>query len=277
MSGTVLITGASSGIGKAAARFFQSKGWNVIATMRSPDAEADLKNLDRVLVTRLDVTDPASIDAAVSEGIAKFGRIDVLVNNAGYGAYGPLEVFSMEKIRRQFDTNVIGLLAVTTALLPHFRAQRSGTIVNISSIGGKITFPLGTLYHGTKFAVEGLSESLHYELEPIGVKMKIVQPGAIKTDFGGRSFDFANDESIQEYQGTVAAILAAVETMFENAAEAEVVAEVIWNAATDGTDTLRYTAGEDAKEYIANRTALDDKAFIAGMKAQLGLQEKQPD
>ena len=277
MSGTVLITGASSGIGKAAARFFQSKGWNVIATMRSPDAEADLKNLDRVLVTRLDVTDPASIDAAVSEGIAKFGRIDVLVNNAGYGAYGPLEVFSMEKIRRQFDTNVIGLLAVTKALLPHFRAQRSGTIVNISSIGGKITFPLGTLYHGTKFAVEGLSESLHSELEPIGVKMKIVQPGAIKTDFGGRSFDFANDESIQEYQDTVAAILAAVETMFENAAEAEVVAEVIWNAATDGTDTLRYTAGEDAKEYIANRTALDDKAFIAGMKAQLGLQEKQPD
>ena len=275
MSGTALITGASSGIGKATARLFQSKGWSVIATMRSPDAETDLKTLDRVLVTRLDVTDPASIDAAVSEGIAKFGRIDVLVNNAGYGAYGPLEVFSMDQIRRQFDTNVIGLLAVTKAVLPHFRARRSGTIVNISSIGGKITFPLGTLYHGTKFAVEGLSESLHYELEPIGVKMKIVQPGAIKTDFGGRSFDFANDESIQEYQGTVAAILEAVETMFEDAAEAEVAAEVIWNAATDGTDTLRYTAGEDAREYIASRTALDDEAFIAGMKTRLGLKAKQ--
>ena len=138
-----------------------------------------------------------------------------------------------------------------------------------------MTFPLGTLYHGTKFAVEGLSEVLHYELEPIGVKMKIVRPGAIKTDFGGRSFDFANDESIQEYQETVAAILAAVETMFEDAAEPEVAAEVIWNAATDGTDTLRYTAGEDAREYMANRAALDDRAFIAGIKAQLGLQEKQ--
>lgn len=275
MSGTVLITGASSGIGKATARFFRSKGWNVIATMRSPDAETDLKTLDGVLVTRLDVTDSPSIDAAVSQGLANFGRIDVLVNNAGYGAYGPLEVFSMEQVRRQFDTNVIGLLAVTKALLPHFRAQSSGTIVNISSIGGKMTFPLGTLYHGTKFAVEGLSEALHYELEPIGVKMKIVQPGAIKTDFGGRSFDFANDESIQEYQETVAAILAAVETMFENAAEPEVAAEVIWNAATDGTDTLRYTAGEDAREYMANRAALDDRAFIAGIKAQLGLQENQ--
>jgi NAD(P)-dependent dehydrogenase (short-subunit alcohol dehydrogenase family) len=133
-------------------------------------------------------------------GLAHFGAIDALVNNAGYGAYGPLEAFSMDGIRRQFDTNVIGLLATTKAILPHMRAAKTGTIVNISSIGGKMTFPLGTLYHGSKFAVEGLSEALHYELEPLGVRVKIVEPGMIKTDFGGRSFDFQNDESLTDYQ-----------------------------------------------------------------------------
>ncbi|MEY4756236.1 MAG: hypothetical protein RJA34_1134, partial [Pseudomonadota bacterium] len=174
MNKTVLITGASSGIGKATAKRFQSAGWNVVATMRSPEDERELNNLDRVLVTRLDVLDLPSIQLAVQEGLARFGKLDVLLNNAGYGAYGPLEVTPMEKIRRQFDVNVTGLLATTQAVLPYFRAQRSGTIINISSIGGRITFPLGTLYHGTKFAVEGLSESLHFELLPLGIRVKLV-------------------------------------------------------------------------------------------------------
>lgn len=151
---TILITGASSGIGEATARHFQANGWNVIATMRDPSKNSSLAGLNEVLVTRLDVTDAASIPAAVAAGIKRFGKIDVLLNNAGYGAYGALEAFTMDRIRRQFDTNVIGLLEVTKAVLPHMRASRSGTIINISSIGGQITFPLGTLYHGTKFAVE---------------------------------------------------------------------------------------------------------------------------
>ena len=182
---TILITGASSGIGRDAARRFQSEGWNVVATMRTPENGAELGQLERTLVTRLDVTDPASIASAVAEAIERFGRIDVRVNNAGYGAYGPLEAFSMDGIRRQFDTNVIGLLAVTKAVLPHMRVQGQGTVVNISSIGGKMTFPLGALYHGTKFAVEGISEALHYELEPLGVRVKLVEPGAIATDCAG--------------------------------------------------------------------------------------------
>ena len=271
MSNTILITGASAGIGKATAKFFQEKGWNVIATMRTPEKEDELNQLDNVLVTRLDVTDSATIKSAVAEGIDRFGQIDVLVNNAGYGAYGPLESFPMEGIRRQFDTNVIGLLETTKAVLPHMRAQRSGAIVNISSIGGKITFPLGTLYHGTKFAVEGMSESLHFELEPIGIKVKIVEPGMIATDFGGRSFDFTNDESLVEYQDTVQGIMAAFESVFTEAAPASVVAEVIWQSVTDGTDTLRYTAGEDAVAYMASRKELDDAAFIGGLKQNLGL------
>ncbi|HAP59013.1 MAG TPA: short-chain dehydrogenase/reductase, partial [Cytophagales bacterium] len=251
MSNTVLITGASTGIGRATVVKFQAEGWNVIATMRTPEKEEELNKLDNVLVTRLDVTDLESIDAAVQAGIDKFGSIDVLVNNAGYGAYGPLEAFPRENILRQFNTNVIGLLDVSRALIPHFRSQKSGSIINISSIGGKMTFPFGTLYHGTKFAVEGMSEALHYELEQFGVKVKIVEPGAIATDFGGRSFDFQNDESLTEYQPLVGKLMAAWGSMGTQAAPASVCADVIWEAATDGTGTLRYTAGEDAKMFMA--------------------------
>ena len=272
MSQTILITGASSGIGKVTAKLFQENGWNVIATMRSPEKEEELSKLDNVLVTRLDVTDQASIDAAVAEGIAKFGQIDVLLNNAGYGAYGPLEAFPMDRIRRQFDTNVIGLIATTKAVLPHMRGNGAGTIVNISSIGGQMTFPLGALYHGTKFAVEGISEAMHFELAAAGIKTKIVEPGMIATDFGGRSFDFVNDEAMAEYQPVVQALFAGWgEDAAANASPPSLVAEVIWTAVTDGTDTLRYRAGADAEELLTNRKNLDDATFIGGLKAQLGL------
>ncbi|TSJ38891.1 SDR family oxidoreductase [Mucilaginibacter corticis] len=268
---TILITGASSGIGKETAKLFQSKGWNVIATMRKPDSETELNTLANVLVTKLDVLDQDSINNAVAAGIEKFGKIDVLLNNAGYGAYGVLESFSREQIIRQFDTNVIGLLDVTKAILPHFRKNKGGILINISSIGGKMTFPLGALYHGTKFAVEGISESLSYEVEQFGGKVKIVEPGAIATEFAGRSMDFSNDESLAEYQPIVGKVLTGVETMFGQASPASVVAEVIYQAATDGTDQLRYTAGEDAKAVIAQRAATDDTTFIGGMKTMFNL------
>lgn len=273
MSKTILITGASSGIGKETAKLFASRGWNVVATMRSPQDEVDLVGNDNILITRLDVTDTGSIEDAVAKGIEKFGKIDVLLNNAGYGAYGPLEAFPMDRIRRQFDTNVIGLLETTKAVLPHLRAQGAGTIVNISSIGGQMTFPLGALYHGTKFAVEGISESLHYELAAAGIKVKIIEPGMIATDFGGRSFDFVNDESLSEYQPVVQALFTTWggEEATSRASQPIVVAEVIYGAVTDGTDTLRYRAGADAVELLNNRKALDDKAFINGMKDQFGL------
>lgn len=274
MKKTVLITGASTGIGKATAIYFQEKGWNVVATMRTPEKEKELVELNHVLVTRLDVTDLESIDKAVSLGIAKFGKIDVLVNNAGYGAYGPLETFPRENMVRQFNTNVIGLLDVTRAMLPHFRANKEGIIINISSVGGKMTFPMGTLYHGTKFAVEGISEALNYEMEHIGVKVKVVEPGAIATDFAGRSFDFQNDETMTEYQPLVQKIMSVFETVLKDesaSSPASLVAHVIYTAATDGTSTIRYTAGEDAKLWMANRKQLNDEDFIAGLKQQFGL------
>lgn len=273
MAGTVLITGASSGIGKETARLFQSKGWNVIATMRSPDRESELGKLGNVQVAKLDVTDSTSIHHAVSAGIEQFGQIDALVNNAGYGAYGPLEAFDMEGIRRQFDTNVIGLLEVTKAVLPHMRAQGSGTIVNISSIGGQFAFPLGTLYHGSKFAVEGLTEALHYELGAIGVRAKIVEPGMIQTDFGGRSFDLRNDETIEAYQPLVPKLFAGFESTIEQGGISEplLVAEVIYQAVTDGTSQLRYSAGSDAESYLADRKAQNDADFINAIKTRFGL------
>ena len=271
MNKTILITGASSGIGKETAKLFQAKGWNVIATMRNPETETELNQLANVLVTKLDVLDLDSVHKAINEGIQKFGGIDVLLNNAGYGAYGPLEAFTRDKILRQFNTNVIGLLDVTKAILSHFRQNKKGIIINISSIGGKITFPLGSLYHGTKFAVEGISESLNYEVEQFGGQVKIVEPGMIATDFAGRSFDFSNDETLAEYQEIVGALMSALPAMSQNASPASVVAEVIFEAATDGKNQLRYSAGEDAKILLANRQLYDDATFIGGIKSQFGL------
>lgn len=249
MSQTIFITGASTGIGRETARYFLAKGWNVVATMRDPRKETELTKHKNALVTRLDVLDLATIQQAVQEAISRFGKVDVLLNNAGYGAYGPLESFPRERILRQFDTNVIGLLDVTRALLPHFRWQKSGLVINVSSMGGRLTFPLGSLYHGTKFAVEGISESLRYEVEQFGGQVKVVEPGMIATDFAGRSFDFSHDPAMTEYQKIVQQITTVMPEMTKSAAPSSVVAEVIYTAATDGKRKLRYLAGKDAKMY----------------------------
>ncbi|MFT4848787.1 MAG: NADP-dependent 3-hydroxy acid dehydrogenase YdfG [Sediminicola sp.] len=268
---TILITGASSGIGKATAQLFNQKGWNVIATMRSPEREEKLTKLDNVFVSKLDVLDLESINETISKGIEKFGKIDALVNNAGYGAYGPLEAFPRENMVNQFNTNVIGLLDVTRAIIPHFRENKSGTIVNISSIGGKITFPLGSLYHGTKFAIEGISEALSYEMEQIGVRVKIVEPGMIATDFGGRSFDFQNDENLEEYQHTVSSLLKVWQSGELIPSPPSLVADVIFEATTDERSKLRYRAGADAEYLLDNRKRMDEDAFVTMIKKQYSL------
>lgn len=239
--------------------------------MRNPDNQTEGTQSGNRLVTRLDVLDPASIEQAVEESIRTFGKIDVLVNNAGYGAYGPLESFTKERIVRQFNTNVIGLLDVTKAVLPHFRRNKGGIIINISSMGGKLTFPLGALYHGTKFAVEGISESLSYEVEQFGGKVKVIEPGAIATDFAGRSLDFSNDESLAEYQPLIGKVMTAMPVLYQQAAPATAIAEVIYEAATDGTHQLRYTAGADAQAMIATRRQLDDDSFREILSTQFGL------
>tara|TARA_R110002050_G_scaffold289369_1_gene441971 strand:- start:2501 stop:3313 length:813 start_codon:yes stop_codon:yes gene_type:complete len=269
MSKTILITGASSGIGKATAIHFQQQGWNVIATMRTPDKESELSKLENIQLERLDVLDVESIDQAIKNGISRFGKIDAIVNNAGYGAYGPLEIFPRENIIRQFNTNVIGLMDVTKAIIPHFRKNKDGVIVNISSIGGQMTFALGSLYHGTKFAVEGISESLHYEMKEIGVKVKILEPGFIATDFGGRSFDFQAG-TIEEYQPIINALMKQWQNPNNTVSQPSLVAEVIYTAVTDETDQLRYRAGDDANFILDSRKKMNDTEFLEMMNSQMG-------
>lgn len=271
MTATVLITGTSTGLGRATAKLFCQRGWNVIATMRSPDSETELTTLDNTLVARLDVQDVGSIEAAVRAGLDRFGRIDALINNAGYGAYGPLEVTPLEKIRRQFDVNVLGLLATTRALVPHFRANHSGVVVNISSVGGRLAFPLGALYHGAKFAVEGLSESLQYELAAIGVRVKVVEPGGMATDFGGRSLDLTIGSGVVEYEKLVGDVVGALGPMMANGSAPELIAETVYTATTDETDRLRYVAGADAEQMFAARAASDDGSFFAAIRRQFGM------
>jgi NADP-dependent 3-hydroxy acid dehydrogenase YdfG len=269
-SKTVLITGASVGIGKTTAQLFQQKGWNVVATMRTPDAGKDLAALPNVLVTRLDVTDEVSIATAVQAAEQRFGGIDILVNNAGYGVYGLLEATSVESVRRQFETNVVGLLATTRAVLPLMRRNKSGIVVNIGSIAGKMTYPLGTMYNGTKFAVEGISEALRFELHEIGVRVKLIEPGIIYTSFFAAT-EFNNDASLTEYQPLVGKFAATMEEVKKGGSEVGVVAETIYAAATDGTDRLRYLVGEDAKAWAAQLAAMDGENYFAHMSATFGL------
>ena len=166
MKKTILITGTSSGFGKLSAQKFAAEGWNIVATMRSPEKETELTKLDNVLVTKLDVQDINSIHQAIDAGIERFGRIDTVVNNAGVGIYGIFELATREQVRQQFDVNVFGVMDTIQAILPHFRANNGGTIINISSQGGRITYPALSLYHSSKFALEGFSESVSFELAP---------------------------------------------------------------------------------------------------------------
>lgn len=246
MKKTVLITGSSSGIGKAAAQFFAEKGWNVAATMRKPEAEKDLRESANLKRIRLDVQDGASIAEAVRQTIAAFGKIDVLVNNAGYGLAGVAEFIGEADIRRQFDVNVFGVMAVTNAVLPHFRANKSGRIINVSSMGGRVTFPLFSYYHATKFAIEGYSESLNYELNPLGIDVKIIEPGGVKTDFGGRSMDMVKTDS-PDYRSLQDKLVEALSDSGNIPTEAADVAKVIFRAATTTSSRMRYMVGSDAR------------------------------
>ncbi len=241
---TVFITGASSGIGKATAKYFVQNGWNVVATMRKPELETELTGMEHVLVTCCDVTEPGTIRKAISETIDTFGGFDVLVNNAGYDSAGALEAAEEEQIRRQLDTNLLGTILTTKEALPHFRAQKCGVIVNLSSVAGRLTLPLHTLYHATKWGVEGFSESLQYELWPFGIRVKLIEPGAIQTDFYSRSMTVMEDETLPDYQAMTKTVLDNLVRAGENGSSPELVAKCIYRAANSKSRKLRYTVGK---------------------------------
>ena len=267
---TVLITGCSAGIGKATAEVFQQRGWNVAATMRSPEAGAELAALENVLVTRLDVTHEGSIAAAVKAAEEEFGGIDVLVNNAGFGVYGLLEATPVESLRKQFETNVVGLLATTKAVLPRMRKRKSGVVVNVGSIAGKLAYPMGTPYNGTKFAVEGISEALRFELREIGVRVKLIEPGIIYTNFFDAT-EFNVDPALEEYMPMVGKFAVAMEDVRKGGTEVGVAAETIYEAATDGSDRFRYLVGEDAKRWAAQLAGMDGEEYFAAASGMFGV------
>lgn len=259
---TVFITGTSSGIGKAAANFFHLKGWNVIATMRNPAVEKELNKLENVAVLECDVTDSDSIKNAIKTGIQIFGSIDVLVNNAGYYLIGSLEAATDEQIRRQVDTNLLGVIRVTKEIIPYFRKQLSGTIINISSIAGNVTFPLQTLYHATKWGVEGFSESLQYELKQFNIKVKIIEPGVTKTDFFGRSMTVTKNDNLKVYDSYYQKVMKNLTKSVEKGSNPEEIAKTIYKAAIDNNPRLRYLTGK-LNEIVYIRKLLPVRLFRA--------------
>jgi NAD(P)-dependent dehydrogenase (short-subunit alcohol dehydrogenase family) len=269
MSKTILITGASSGIGRASTALFERHGWNVVATMRHPDESLASGN---VLVEKLDVQDTDTIQRAVDAGIHRFGSIDVLLNNAGYGQYGLFEALSREQIQTQFDVNVFGVMDVTRAVLPHFRMRESGMVINVGSGAGIFTLPMVSLYCASKFALEGFTEALSYELASQGIGVKLVDPhgGVTNTRFNERSArSAAASASLKDYDAFIArtdeafANLSAARTL-----RAEEVAQVIHGAATDGSDRLRYLVGDDSRGFIKARRSLEDQEYIDFMRAR---------
>jgi NAD(P)-dependent dehydrogenase (short-subunit alcohol dehydrogenase family) len=250
MKNTVFITGASSGIGLYTALYFYEQGWNVIATMRNPEKRQTLlheKGLPDLV--HLDVTDERSIQTALKYAVDKYQKIDVLVNNAGYAVYGPFEASSPDQIKKQFETNVFGLMEMTRAVLPLFRSQQQGLIINVTSMGGRLGFPLYSIYNSSKWAVEGFSEALQYELKSLNIRVKTIEPGVIKTDFYDRSLD--RSESTMENDPYADIQRRAQKSLGEggmaSGSEPLLVAKAIFRAATDGSRRLRYPLGSDAK------------------------------
>jgi short-subunit dehydrogenase len=269
MNKTILITGTSSGIGKAAAKFFSAKGWNVIASMRHPKKEQELTKINNIYVTSLDVQQPETITSAIESGIEKFGKIDVLVNNAGYGEFGLFEAASEEQVITQFDVNVFGVMNTIRKILPHFREQKEGMIINISSGAGRFTLPLISLYAASKFALEGFSEALSFELSALNISVKIVEPGGTATNFSNVSNEkISTKRPLVEYDSFVAAagkMFGSLRDM--QLATAEQVAAVIYEATTDETDTLRYVVGnEDFKNRVAARLKMEDQEYVNSVK-----------
>ncbi|MGC1650006.1 MAG: SDR family oxidoreductase, partial [Candidatus Sulfotelmatobacter sp.] len=262
----IFITGASSGLGRATAKLFASKDWKVIASMRDPKKEKELGNISGVTLMALDVTDPRAIER-VAEQVVASGGVDVVFNNAGYGLAGALEALTDEQIVRLVNTNMLGAIRTTKAFIPHFREKRAGLFINTTSLGGLVAFPFNSIYHATKWAIEGWSESMAFELNQFGIGIKTIEPGGVRTDFFSRSLDTgqhpAYDALVNKFMGTITD-----PKQMETYSSPEQIAEVVYEAATDGKDQLRYIAGADAKAIYAMRVELGDEAFRKAMAQQ---------
>jgi NAD(P)-dependent dehydrogenase (short-subunit alcohol dehydrogenase family) len=263
-----LVTGSSSGMGFATAIMLARAGINTYASMRNLKKSktitelASTENLP-LQVVQVDVNDKKSVKEAITKIVTEKERIDVLVNNAGYGLFGSLEDVSIEEMKAQFETNFFGVIRVTQLVLPIMRKQKSGTIVNVSSVGGRIGLPVLSAYHSTKFALEGLSESMSYELEPFGIRVVIIEPGVIRTNIMNSSIIA---KKAQDPKSPYFLLIQKVENnfklMMENeSSPPEEVAKVILGVVTSENPQLRYTVGNDAATMIQARVSMSDNQF----------------
>ena len=269
---TALVTGASSGIGEATSLKLRELGYTVYGAARRTERLQPLATRG-IHPLAMDVTDDDSMRARVEQIVAETGRIDVLVNNAGYGSYGAIEDVPLEEARRQFDVNVFGAMRLTQLVLPHMRAQRSGTVVNISSMGGKIHTPLGGWYHGTKFAVEALSDCLRLEVTPFGIDVVVIEPGGIKTEWGNIAADHLLTVSGSGAYADQAKAMA--KTLGADAdrprSSPTVIADAIAKAVSARRPRTRYAVGFGAKPLIGLRRLLPDRAFDTVIARATGL------
>jgi NAD(P)-dependent dehydrogenase (short-subunit alcohol dehydrogenase family) len=267
-----VITGSSSGIGLESALVLARNGYITYATMRSPEKDTSIKVAVQnegisIRVVQLDVTDDTSVKNAIDHIVSEAGRIDVLINNAGYGLGGALEDLSMEEVKSQYETNLFGLIRVIQAALPTMRKQRSGRILNISSGNGIFGFPGISAYVSTKFAVEGLSESIAYELEAFGIKVILIEPGFVLTNFRNSMMIAKKaQDPASPYSALMQKIMANVNELAKNASSAELIANIILDAASNPSPRLRYLAGKDVESWAAGKKNMDELEFFNMIK-----------
>jgi NAD(P)-dependent dehydrogenase (short-subunit alcohol dehydrogenase family) len=267
-----IVTGSSSGIGLETALMFARNGYVTYATMRTQEKGALIKNAVEkenlpIKVVQLDVTDDKSLKNAIDHVTSEDGRIDVLVNNAGYGLVGALEELSIEEIKAQYETNFFGLVRVIQAVLPTMRKQRSGRILNLSSGAGLFGYPGGSAYVSTKFAVEGLSESIAYELEPFGIKVILIEPGFVKTNFANSMLIAKKaQDPTSSYSQMMQRIAASSNELAKSGSSAELVANVILDAATNPNPRLRYLVGKDVEAWASSKKSMDESEFFNMIK-----------
>jgi len=269
-----VVTGSSSGIGHETALVLARNNYLTYATMRNLDKSFNLKkiaakeNIDsKIRFIQLDVTRDDSVKDAIQTISSEAGRIDVLVNNAGYGLTGAFEDLSIDEIKTQYETNVFGLIRVTQAVLPIMRKQRSGIIVNISSGAGRFGYPTGSAYVSTKFAVEGLTESMSYEVEPFGIRTVLVEPGVIKTNFfGGMVIAKKSQDPNSPYFSMMDGMESSIEKMIENGSTPDYVAKIVLEAVSSSNPKLRYLAGKDVEQWIEGKKTMSDEEFHNVMK-----------
>jgi NAD(P)-dependent dehydrogenase (short-subunit alcohol dehydrogenase family) len=262
-----VITGSSSGIGFEIALMLARNGFQTYATMRNLAKSENIKSIATkenlpIHIEQLDVIDNKSVKNAIQAIVSKANSIDVLVNNAGYALTGAFEDLAIEEIKTQYETNLFGLIRTTQAVLPIMRKQKSGTIVNISSGAGRFGYPGGSAYVSTKFAVEGLSESMTYELEPFGIKVILIEPGVIKTNIAnGMVIAKKTQNPNSPYSQIMQKMSTSFEHMLENASSPDLVAKVVLQAVTSENPSLRYLAGKDVEMWIESKRNMSDDEF----------------